>query len=55
MSSSLLLKNIYCLQPTFDGPQYHGADLLIVGNKVEAPPPPLVRLIVPSMWSSRAW
>ena len=36
MSSSLLLKNIYCLQPTFDGPQYHGADLLIVGNKVEA-------------------
>jgi cytosine/adenosine deaminase-related metal-dependent hydrolase len=36
MSSSLLLQNIYCLQPTFDGPQYHGADLLIVGNKVEA-------------------
>ncbi|MGE4583903.1 MAG: 8-oxoguanine deaminase [Sphaerochaeta sp.] len=36
MSSSLLLKNIFCLQPSFDGPQYHGADLLIVGNKVEA-------------------
>ncbi len=34
MSSSLLLKNIYCLQPNFDGPQYRGADLLIVGNKV---------------------
>ncbi len=34
MSSSLLLKNIYCLQPTFDGPKYWGADLLIENNKV---------------------
>ncbi|WP_320130618.1 amidohydrolase family protein [uncultured Sphaerochaeta sp.] len=34
MNSSILLKNIFCLQPSFDGPQYHGADLLIIGNKV---------------------
>ncbi|MBJ2354935.1 amidohydrolase family protein, partial [Sphaerochaeta sp. S2] len=34
MSSSLLLKNIYCLQPTFDGKKYWGADLLIENNKV---------------------
>lgn len=34
MKSSILLKNIFCLQPSFDGPQYKGADLLIVGNKV---------------------
>ena len=36
MSSSLLLKNIYCLQPSFDGRQLRGVDLLVQGNKVEA-------------------
>ncbi|MDD3902106.1 MAG: 8-oxoguanine deaminase [Sphaerochaeta sp.] len=34
MDSSILLKDIFCLQPSFDGPQYKGADLLIKGNKV---------------------
>jgi cytosine/adenosine deaminase-related metal-dependent hydrolase len=34
MQSSVLLKDIFCLQPSFDGPACHGADLLVVGNKV---------------------
>ena len=36
MSSSLLLKNIYCLQTSFDTPQQSGVDLLITDNKVKA-------------------
>ena len=36
MSSSLLLKNIYCLQTSFDAPQQSGVDLLIINNKVTA-------------------
>lgn len=34
MSSSLLLKNIYTLQTSFDKEALHGADLLIIDNKV---------------------
>ncbi|HQB54357.1 MAG TPA: amidohydrolase family protein, partial [Sphaerochaeta sp.] len=34
MSSSLLLKSIYTLQTGFDKEALHGADLLIVDNKV---------------------
>ena len=36
MSSSLLLKNIYCLQTSFDKPQLSGVDLLVVDSKVSA-------------------
>lgn len=34
MSSSVLLKNIHCLQTSFDRPSLEGADLLVEGNKV---------------------
>ncbi len=34
MKDTLVLKNIFCLQTSFDKEAYKGADMLIVGNKV---------------------